>query len=160
MAGSTSCQEYIRLWFARVDDFVLYQGTSWRRARRQVTTDDIKAGLDGSGPSVSSYTQDTDGYTHVLAIDFDTETGYEASRVVGERMWSDGVPAYVERSRAGRAHLFVTIDQRITAALVDGSSDPSSKLLDSTHSIRVLSYGRLATALQRRAVWARRFAPR
>jgi hypothetical protein len=109
-------ERYVALFVARRDDFAVSDGHgSWVRARRRLAAADVTAGLAG-GRSISTYSQDVDGRTHVLLIDFDIADGLTLAQQTALTMWEAGIPAYVEPSREGRAHLVVTLDGRISAS--------------------------------------------
>jgi hypothetical protein len=109
-------ERYVALFVARRDDFAVSDGHgSWVRARRPLAAADVTAGLAG-GRSISTYSQDVDGRTHVLLIDFDIADGLTLAQQTALTMWEAGIPAYVEPSREGRAHLVVTLDGRISAS--------------------------------------------
>jgi hypothetical protein len=131
-------QLYIDLFCARADDYASWAGWGWPRASAQLTSGVVARGLDG-GPSISGYMVGADGLTHVLALDVDTEDGTDQAQATARWMWSVGVPAYVEPSRNGRAHLWVSLDARVaasvgrrflTVALWNAGVDPDDKRIE------------------------------
>ena len=79
----------------------------WYTVREPLTTDRILAGLTGKRPPVSTYMDDREGNTHVLAIDFDRDDGWDLGLRTAKAVEADGGHAYVERSRRG-CHLWAT----------------------------------------------------
>jgi hypothetical protein len=115
-AEVTAAEAYIDLFVTRRDDFAVPDGKGgWARTGRSLTVRDVTDGLAG-GQSISTYSQADDGSTHVLVIDFDVRNGLLLAVQSALLMWATGIPAYVEPSRVGRAHLVVVLDERISAA--------------------------------------------
>jgi hypothetical protein len=79
----------------------------WHTVREELTIDRILAGLTGERPPVSTYMDDREGCTHVLAIDFDRDDGWALGLATAKAIEADGGHAYIERSRRG-CHLWVT----------------------------------------------------
>jgi hypothetical protein len=63
--------------------------------------------------TVGAYFLTRENTSHVAALDFDRLDGWDLACRTGTVMRAAGVPAYVERSREGRAHLWATSELRL-----------------------------------------------
>lgn len=97
------------------DDRILH-GTEpgWRPIRSELTAKVVLDGLTKQGPSVSCFMAAPGAVSHVFAIDFDTEDGYQQGLKVGSLMVERGIHCYVEASRRG-AHLWGVVDRVLPA---------------------------------------------
>jgi hypothetical protein len=109
---------WIELFVSNADDFAVPDGNGgWLRTSRPLTVADVTVGLAG-GQSVSIYSVGPDGRAQTATIDFDASDGLKLARLVAMAMIEAGVVAYIEPSRGGRAHLVLTIDDRLQAAVL------------------------------------------
>lgn len=67
---------------------------------------------------VSAFFLTPDSRTHVGALDLDRPDGWELARGLGSEMWAAGIFTFAEESRDGRAHLWLSIVERVPAILV------------------------------------------
>jgi hypothetical protein len=115
MSSPSPIAQYQALFCPRIDDYAHWDDGHWSRAFRPLTPDVIAAGLAGR-MSISTYMADADGWTHVCALDFDLSNGLALAQQTALALWAAGIPAYVEPSRDGRAHLWISLDARIRAS--------------------------------------------
>lgn len=57
--------------------------------------------------TVGAYHPGADGMTHIGVLDLDRDDGATIAATIAAKLGADGVPAYIEPSREGRAHLWV-----------------------------------------------------
>ena len=107
---------YAATFAARTDAYAAFRRT-WVCVKEPLTAEVVMAALVG-GPSISGYTVNPDGRTHVGCIDFDCGDGLALARKVRAAMAEKDVIGYVEPSREGRAHLWVLIDRETPARVV------------------------------------------
>lgn len=105
---------YIDLFAARSDVYSHWTPEGWRPVRQPLSVSVALAGLNKTGPSISAYLISPESRSHVFAIDFDNDVGYEQAIKLGRQMLADGMPVYVETSRRG-AHLWGCLDEVMTA---------------------------------------------
>jgi hypothetical protein len=138
MSSPSPIAQYRALFCPRVDDHADWNGRSWLRTYRPLTDGVIAQALAGR-LSISTYMVGADGFTHVCALDFDTDDGLELARRVALALGAAGIPAYVEPSREGRAHLWISLDARVpasvarrflTIALWTAGVDPDDKRIE------------------------------
>jgi hypothetical protein len=130
---------WIELFVSKADDFAVPDGNGgWLRTSRPLTVADVATGLAG-GRSISIYSVGPDGRAQTATIDFDASDGLKLARLAAMAMIEAGVVAYIEPSRGGRAHLVLTIDDRLQAAvlrrfmrwaLVGAGIDPSNPKIE------------------------------
>lgn len=106
---------YISTFAARSDDYVRWAGT-WMRAAEPFTGQRVIEAF-ASKVGVSGYMLTTNNLTHVCAIDFDTDDGWDLARRLRDVMDSHNAFSYVEPSRRG-AHLWSVLDRQIPARTV------------------------------------------
>jgi hypothetical protein len=80
----------------------------WYAVRSPLTIERVTEGLKGGHP-VSAYMESSQGETHVGAIDFDRDDGWELGLRTAKVIDADGGHAYVERSRRG-CHLWLVTE--------------------------------------------------
>ena len=107
---------YVAVCAARQDAYAAWTGEHWSAVREPLTAEVIIAAFERKKP-VSGYMIDADNSTHIAALDIDLDDGWEIGQKVGQSMWDDGVPAYLERSRRG-AHLWLFLDRVMPAIVV------------------------------------------
>ena len=100
---------YRAAWCPRTDAYADWsvQGDHWYAVREELTVPRILDGLRKVRPPVSAYMDDREGNTHVLAVDFDREDGWDLGLRLARIIDADGGHAYVERSRRG-CHVWAT----------------------------------------------------
>ena len=108
---------YASQFAARTDVFAIWTGQHWACVRDELSPARVIAALTGSGPSLSGYTIRPDGMTHVCAIDFDTDDGFDMAKRLRGAMAESAVTAYIEPSRRG-GHLWVCLDRELSARTV------------------------------------------
>lgn len=106
---------YISTFAGRTDAYTRHNGSQWVAVREPLAPAVVVDAIT-SGHPLSFYFLGPDNLTHVSALDFDTDDGWEQALAVGRAMWTDGTPAHVERSRRG-AHLWCVADERLPAIL-------------------------------------------
>jgi hypothetical protein len=142
---------YATVFAARLDDFVVHNGTMWVRAGHPLTPQAVLDGLAGDGPSVSGYFLNPDSTGHVAAIDFDSDDGLDLARRCRAALAKRDAPAWVEASRRG-AHLWVVVDavrpgsvlrKFLRAVLADAGIEetPKVELRPAQDAIRADGYG-------------------
>src|SRR5207244_1149067 len=80
----------------------------WTAVRSALSLPRIIEGL-GTPHPVSSYMENSDGSTHVAAIDFDREDGWEVGLAVARKIAAAGGWPMLEQSRRG-CHLWLVLD--------------------------------------------------
>jgi hypothetical protein len=70
------CAVYIAAFAGRTDAYSPWLGDSWTAVREELTPELAHAALTGSGP-IGGYVLGADSSTHVAALDFDTDNGWE-----------------------------------------------------------------------------------
>ena len=100
---------YRAAWCPRTDAYADWsvQGEHWYAIREELTVARILDALRRVRPPVSAYMDDREGNTHVLAVDFDREDGWDLGLRLARVIAADGGYPYVERSRRG-CHLWAT----------------------------------------------------
>ena len=100
---------YRAAWCPRTDAYADWsiQGEHWYAVREELTVPRILDGLRKVRPPVSAYMDDREGNTHVLAVDFDRDDGWDLGLRLARIIDADGGHAYVERSRRG-CHVWAT----------------------------------------------------
>ncbi len=100
---------YRAAWCPRTDAYADWsvQGEHWYAVREELTVARILDGLRRVRPPVSAYMDDREGNTHVLAVDFDRDDGWDLGLRLARVIAADGGRPYVERSRRG-CHLWAT----------------------------------------------------
>lgn len=106
---------YIDLFAARDDVYSQWTPDGWRPVRQPLSVPVAIAGLTKSGPSISAYLISPASKSHVFAVDFDSDDGYDKAIRLGRHMTERDMPVYVETSRRG-AHLWGCLDSLMTAA--------------------------------------------
>lgn len=109
---------YVETFAGRSDAYVRWTGTQYVTVREPLTADVIVAAVRDRRP-VGAYFLTPDSCSHVTALDFDRPDGWDLGCRVGTWLWTLGVPAYPERSREGRAHLWIVVAP-------DSASEPST----------------------------------
>jgi hypothetical protein len=107
---------YVAVCAARQDAYAAWTGEHWSAVREPLTAEVVISAFERKKP-VSGYMIDADNSTHIAALDIDLDNGWEIGQQVGQSMWNDGVPAYLERSRRG-AHLWLFLDRVMPAIVV------------------------------------------
>jgi len=100
---------FIATFAGRTDAHVRWTGTGYVTVHEALTPDVVITAFAERKP-VAGFFLTPASTTHVAALDLDRPDGWEIARRVGTAMWNGGCPAYVERSAAGRAHLWLTLD--------------------------------------------------
>jgi len=108
---------YSNLFPARNDVYSHWTKDGWRPIREPMTPEIVLAGLTGNGPSISGFMIAPGNTSHSVAVDFDGESGFVDSLLLGRTMVEAGVPAYVEKSRRG-AHLWCILDKPCPAVAI------------------------------------------
>lgn len=111
----TIAEYYVSTFAARSDDYVRWHGT-WMRAAEPLTGRKVIEAFE-SKIGVSGYMMTTDNLTHVCAVDFDSDDGWDLARRLRDVMDSHHAFAYTEPSRRG-AHLWSVLDRQIPARTV------------------------------------------
>lgn len=106
---------YVKNFAARSDDYVAW-GDTWHRVGAPLTGAKIVEAFRTHAP-ISAYLQTPDNLTHVCAVDFDSDDGWELARRLRDVMDSHNAFAYIEPSRRG-AHLWSVLDRQIPAKTV------------------------------------------
>lgn len=83
----------------------------WFTVREELTAARVYEALSSKRP-ISTYMEDAAGETHVAAIDFDREDGWELGLRIAAKITEAGGIPYLERSRRG-AHLWVVCEEKI-----------------------------------------------
>lgn len=107
---------YIGTFAARDDVYNAWSGSHWYLKREPLTPEVIIRAFK-TKIGVGAYTQTPDGKTHVAAVDFDSEDGWQRARALRDVMDSHGAFAYIEPSRRG-AHLFSVLDRQLPPRIV------------------------------------------
>ena len=107
---------YVAAFAGRTDVYGVYTADGWRPRRQPLAPSVVTQALASRSP-VALYFLPADGMSHVAAIDFDAEEGFDQAVRVGIGMWGDRVPAYVESSRRG-AHLWVVVGECVHARIL------------------------------------------
>jgi hypothetical protein len=95
-------------------DFVLNDGSGWRRAHRGPSVDDLRLAF-GPGPAMSLYFLNEDGHGHVAAVDVDGDgAGERALRIARVAIAWGAPPTVVDVSRSG-VHLWWSLTRRLPA---------------------------------------------
>ena len=114
-ADPTQVAELLVTTFAgRRDAFNRWTGSQYVALREELTSD-VALEAIGSRRAVGAYFLPPSGETHVAAIDLDRPDGFELAKLVAQGMARGDVPAYVEPSEGGRAHLWVVADAVLPA---------------------------------------------
>jgi hypothetical protein len=100
--------QFISIFAGRTDAYVAWTGTQFVTVREPLTPQVVLLAFQTRRP-VGAFFLAPGNCSHVLALDLDRPDGWELARRVGEWLWAQGVPAYVERSRGGRAHLWIVV---------------------------------------------------
>ena len=110
---------YRHMFAPRLDAYADWDAGAehWTAVRSELTVDRIVEGLHDRNRPVSAYMETVEGETHVGAIDFDTDNGWDLGMRVAEVITSDGGLAAVEHSRRG-CHLWVPIDMPMPSSVV------------------------------------------
>lgn len=99
---------YIATFAGRADAYVQWTGSQYVAVRQPLTAEVVLAALRDRKP-IGAYFLMPDSSSHVAALDLDRPDGWEVACRVGTWLWAQVLPAYVERSRAGRAHLWIVV---------------------------------------------------
>lgn len=119
MTAPGDVAEIYRSTFApRTDAYADYDFNEkhWVSVRSELTPARIVDGLKNPRP-VSAYMEDREGATHVGAIDFDLDDGWDLGVVVASVLVKAGAFPMLERSRRG-AHLWLVLDRVIPGTTV------------------------------------------
>jgi hypothetical protein len=108
--------QFISIFAGRTDAYVAWTGTQFVTVREPLTLQVVLLAFQTRRP-VGAFFLNPGNCSHVLALDFDRPDGWELARRVGEWLWAQGVPAYVERSRDGRAHLWIIVGADVERSL-------------------------------------------
>lgn len=106
---------YISTFAARSDDYVRWAGT-WMRAGEPLTGQKVIEAF-ATKVGVSGYMMTTANTTHVCAVDFDSDDGWDLARRLRDVMDSHNAFSYIEPSRRG-AHLWSVLDRQLPARTV------------------------------------------
>lgn len=117
-SDASEVRRYIKVFAGRTDAYVRWTGTHYVTIREPLTADVVLTALRDRRP-VGGYFLRPDSRSHVAALDFDRPDGWEIACRIGTWLWAEDIPVYVERSRAGRAHLWIV-------ASVDATNAPAS----------------------------------
>lgn len=107
---------YVETFAGRSDAYVRWTGTGYIAVREPLTAAVALAAVRGRRP-VGGYFLALDNRSHVAAIDLDRPDGWDIACRVGKWLWAEFVPAYIERSLAGRAHLWIVVGSDSTNEL-------------------------------------------
>jgi hypothetical protein len=111
---------YASLFAARRDVYSAWTPEGWRPVREPLTGELVVAALlkvlKGT-PSISGYMIAPGSVSHVAAIDFDTDNGFEQALQLSRFMELEGLPSYIETSRRG-AHLWCVLDKVLPAVAI------------------------------------------
>jgi len=142
---------YIGYFAARDDAYNAWSGEHWF-CKREPLTPAVVVDAFRRNLGIGAYMQRPDGLTHVCAVDFDTDDGWQRARVLRDVMDGHGAFAYIEPSRRG-AHLYSVLDDAIPArtvrralrgflgeALID-DRDPKVELRPSHDEIKPEGFG-------------------
>jgi hypothetical protein len=142
---------YISTFAARDDAYNAWSGEHWY-CRREPLTPEVIVDAFRRNVGVGAYMQRPDGLTHVCAIDFDTDDGWQRARALRDVMDAHRAFAYIEPSRRG-AHLYSVLEDPIPArtirralrgflaeALID-DQDPKVEIRPSHDEIKVDGFG-------------------
>jgi hypothetical protein len=126
---------YVGLFADRRDVYSAWTPSGWRPVREPLTPEIALAGLSGTGPSISGYMIAPGNTSHLLAMDFDTDNGWDQGIRLASFMATNGLPAYVETSRRG-SHLWCILDAVAPAVAIRAAARglmQSSGLPDDPH---------------------------
>lgn len=101
-------RRYLEFFAGRSDAYVQWTGTQYITVREPLTADVLISAVHDRHP-IGAYFLLPDNRSQVAALDLDRPDGWDLARRIGTWLWAEAVPAYVERSRAGRAHLWVVV---------------------------------------------------
>jgi hypothetical protein len=99
---------YIATFAGRADAYVQWTGSQYIAVRQPLTAEAVLTALRDRKP-IGAYFLMPDNSSHVAALDLDRPDGWEVACRVGTWLWAQLVPAYVERSRGGRAHVWIVV---------------------------------------------------
>jgi hypothetical protein len=99
---------YIETFAGRADAYVRWTGTQYISVREPVTPELVVSALRDRRP-IGGYFLTADNRSRLAALDLDRPDGWDLARRVGAWLWTHVGPVYVERSRAGRAHLWIVL---------------------------------------------------
>ncbi|MFI5260993.1 MAG: TOTE conflict system archaeo-eukaryotic primase domain-containing protein [Candidatus Limnocylindrales bacterium] len=105
---------YVAAFAPRLDVYNRWAGDHYVTVREPLTVEVVRRALDRRAP-VGAYFPGADGLTQVGALDFDTNDGWARALDAGRWLVGAGVPCAVERSRAGRAHLWLAAEVAVPA---------------------------------------------
>lgn len=111
-------QAYLETFAGRTDAYVRWTGTGYVAVRKPLTAAVVLAAVSYGQP-VAGYFLTPDSRSHVAALDLDRPDGWDIACRVGAWLRAELVPAYVERSRAGRAHLWIVVRSDATTETAD-----------------------------------------
>lgn len=109
-------RRYVETFAGRTDAYVRWTGTQYITVREPLTADVVLAAVRDRRP-IGGYFLMPDNRSHVAALDLDRPDGWDIACRVGKWLWAQVGPAYVERSRAGRAHLWIVVGSDSTKEL-------------------------------------------
>lgn len=101
-------EELIARFAGRHDAYVRWTGNRYVTVRAPLTPVVVRTALRDAVP-IGAYFLTPDSTSHVAALDLDRSDGWDLGCQIGAWLWTVDVPAYVERSRDGRAHLWITV---------------------------------------------------
>lgn len=101
-------ESLVSTFAGRRDAYNRWTGRGYVTVREPLTAEVAVEAIRRRRP-VGAYVLGPDSCSHVGALDVDRSDGWELARRVGTRLWTVGIPAYVERSRGGRAHLWIVL---------------------------------------------------
>jgi len=118
MTRPADVSEVLAATFAgRRDAYNRWTGSQYVAVREALTAEVVVDAIRERRP-VGGYFLAPGDESHVLALDFDCSDGWQLARRVGTTMWGDGLPAYAERSRDGRAHLWAVAQWPLPAVVL------------------------------------------
>lgn len=100
---------YAATFAGRRDTFVAWTGSGYVRVPEPLTAERVLAAFTSRRP-VGAYFLSAEATTHVGAADLDRSDGWTLGRRLGQVMARAGVPAAVEGSEDGRAHVWFSTD--------------------------------------------------
>ena len=116
MNGQEAIAEvYAATFAARTDAYVAW-GDTWHCVREPLTPQRVIEAFK-TGIGISGYMMTPDNMTHVCAVDFDSDDGWDRARALRDVMDRHGAFSYTEPSRRG-AHLWSVLDRQLPAQTV------------------------------------------
>lgn len=124
----------IALFAAHDTAYSAWTGSQWIAVKEPYTPAVFLRAIETRRP-VSGYIATPENTSHVGALDFDTEDGWEQGLRVGQMFWEVGAPSYIERSRRG-CHLWLVSEtmpmrtwrRALTASLQITDIQPNPKI--------------------------------